>query len=369
MPRKNFLKNVKRIVIKIGSSSITENNCISKSKISAIVKDVAALKLKGYEIVIVTSGSISAGAGKLNKNRINSSIPAQQAFAAVGQAILMNEYQQLFHEYGYNVGQILMTEDDVKSRRRFLNARNTLNSLIHFEVIPIVNENDSVVVKELKLGDNDTLSAHVAHIVEADLLIMLSDIDGFYNDLKDPEPLEHIEKITDEIIKRAGGTGSIHGTGGMLTKIRAADMLVKSGEMMIIAFAGIKNVLNRIMDGELIGTLFYGNDNNLCGRKRWIEFNMKSTGKIHIDNGAVNALVNDKKSLLAIGITNIEGDFSVGDAVNIIDDKCNIIGKGIVNYNQIELNKIKGKKSSQIIKILGDNFYNEVLNRDNLIIY
>lgn len=371
MPRKEFLKNVKRIVVKIGSSSITtDDGDISQEKVLLFVKDVSTLIKRGYEVVIVSSGSISAGAGRLQKDRRKLSIPDKQALAAVGQTILMNQYQKLFLNEGFEIGQILLTEDDVKNRRRFLNARNTFNSLLHMSVVPIVNENDSVVIKEIKVGDNDTLSSHVAHIVEADLLILLSDIDGFYNDLNDPEPIDHVEEITQDVLKSAGGSGSVHGTGGMITKLKAAEMIIKAGEMMIIALAEKKGILSEILDGKKIGTLFYNNSNNsLRGRKRWIEFNMKTMGAIKVDSGAKRALIDTKKSLLAIGITGYVGNFNPGDAVNIVDENDEKIGKGIVNYSDNELKQIKGKKTTEIKELLENTFYDEVINRDNMIIY
>jgi glutamate 5-kinase len=368
LPRKKLLKNTKKIVIKIGSSIITENDVISGARISELVSDIISLKKSDYSVVIVSSGAISAGAGALNISRENISIPRKQALAAVGQTILMNTWREGFSKAGCEVGQILLTEDDVKDRKRFINARHTFNSLLEMGIIPIVNENDSVVIKEIKFGDNDILSAHVTNIVEADLLILLSDVDGFYNDLSDPEPVGTIYEINKDIILKAGGSGSIHGTGGMLSKIRAAEVIIKCGEKMIIANGRIKGVLSRILNGEKIGTIFIGNE-PLCSRKRWIAFNMKASGKIKIDDGAVKALRQHKKSLLSTGVIDIEGRFHLGDAVEIISKSGDLIGKGIVNYNFSELQTIKGKKTAQIKDILGSSYFDEVINRDDLIIY
>lgn len=372
MPRKNILKGVKRIVIKIGSSIITENGLISRKKISAITADIAALLKKRYSVIIVSSGAISAGSGQLKINRNSISIPRKQALASVGQTILMNEWKTCFAKHGYEVGQILLTEDDVRNRRRFINARHTFNSLLELNVVPVVNENDSVVIKEIKVGDeggNDMLSAHVANISEADLLIILSDVDGFYNDRHDKEPFMEITEINDNILKKAGGTGSIHGTGGMLSKIRAAEMVIKCGEMMIIANGGRKGVLSSIMNGEITGTVFRSEECTLPSRKRWIAFNMPSAGKLKIDEGACKAVKENKKSLLSTGITDIHGRFELGDAVDILDREGGKIGKGIVNYNFDELMKIKGKKTKEIKEILGTDYFDEVINRDDMIIY
>lgn len=369
MPRRELLRKVRRIVVKIGSSLITENGAISNRQILRLVRDIAGLLRKGYEVVVVSSGAISAGCGALKKDRRLMSIPEKQAAASVGQILLMNEYRTCFKKEGFEVGQILLTEDDVKHRRRFLNSRHTMNTLIEMGVVPIVNENDSVVVKEIKFGDNDTLSAHVTNIVQADLLILLSDIDGFYMDLADPYPVEEIYKIDEGLIARAGGSGSVHGTGGMVTKLRAADIIIKSGEKMIIANGNIVGVLGRIMKGEKVGTIFVGRGNSLKGRKRWIAFSASTRGFLTIDDGAVRALVERKKSLLATGVVSFEGKFDLGDAVEIRSFDGVPIGKGIVNYNSEELEKIKGKKTGEIRALLGETFFEEVINRDNLILY
>jgi len=368
MPRSQYLKRVKTIVVKVGSSLITDSNGISAECVDKLVDDVVFLIKKKYKVVIVSSGAISAGSAVMKKKRMLCTIPEKQALAAIGQSILMDVYRGCFNKRGYEVGQILLTEDDVKHRRRFLNARHTLNALLDMGVVPIVNENDSVVIKEIKFGDNDTLSAHVANIVQADLLILLSDIDGFYWDEHDEEPVSEIIEINDEVRKRCRGAGSEHGTGGMVTKIKAGEIVIKSGEMMIIANGKTENILKRILQGEKIGTLFSGKT-QLKSKKRWLAFNVKSKGKLTIDGGAVKALKENKKSLLAIGITNIEGSFDLGDAVEIVDTKGTIIGKGIVNYTSDELHKIKGKNTQEIKKIFGSKYYEEVINRDDLIMF
>ncbi|OHD64230.1 MAG: glutamate 5-kinase [Spirochaetes bacterium RBG_13_51_14] len=368
MPRKEIIKDVRRIVVKVGSSSVTEQGVLSGKKISGIVSDVAGLVKRGYQVVLVTSGAISTGAGLMKKNVRNLTIPEKQAYAAVGQTILMNEYRNRFNSKGLHVGQILLTEDDVKNRTRFLNARHTLEALIALRIIPIVNENDSVAVNEIKFGDNDMLSAHVACLIDADLLILLSDIDGFYMDMADPEPVDEIHAISNGIIERAGGAGSDYGTGGMLSKIRAAEIIIRFGEKMIIASAKKKNALNRIMDGEKIGTIFIGKDRPLTGKKRWLVLR-KPAGVLVLDKGAVDAIRIGKKSLLASGIAGIEGNFVMGDVIEMTGTDGIKIGKGIVNYSSQELHQIKGKKSAEIRKILGDNIFDEVINRDELLAY
>ncbi len=368
MPRSDLLKNVKRIVVKIGTSTITDEGEISDEKLSSVVDGVSSLMERGYEVVLVTSGAITAGATELKKKSGALSIPEKQALASVGQTILINEYRKYFARRGLSVGQILLTEDDVKHRRRFLNARHTINTLLQLGVVPIVNENDTVVVKEIKFGDNDTLSAHIASVVDAQLLILLSDIDGFYNDLSDDMPVEEIYRITPDVIEKAGGAGSAYGTGGMITKIRAAEIIIRFGEKMIIANGNEDRILARIMDGENIGTIFAGNGKTLSSRKKWLAVR-KPKGSLSLDDGAVAALVSGKKSLLASGILDIEGSFNMGDCVEFTGPGNLNIGKGIVNYDNNELHIIKGKKSSEIKKILGSRFFDEVVNRDNIVIY
>lgn len=369
MPRKEYVASVRRIVVKIGSSSLTREGKISIEKMARFVEQVSDLCSKGYEIVIVSSGAITAGAGLLGRNMEHLAIPEKQALAAVGQSRLMEEYRRLFGVRNLEVGQILMTEDDVKNRRRFLNLRNTINTLLKMNIVPVVNENDSVVVKEIKLGDNDTLSVHVANMVEAQLLVLLSDVDGLYRDLKDPAPIDTVNYISDEVRNLAGGTGSKYGSGGMHTKLNAADIMIRSGEMMVIANAKEESVLKRIIEGERVGTLFvHADDINLPGKKRWIEFNMKAKGAVHIDDGAVKALVNDKKSLLAIGIAGVEGPFKVGDAITIVNNG-KVIAKGISNYSSERVDTIKGFSSSRIFEIYGQEYYEEVVHRDNMIVY
>jgi len=367
MGRKEYLKDVKRVVVKIGTSSITENDRISFVKIFKFASEIAQLKKNGYEVIIVTSGAISSGAGLLGLKRDKLSIPQKQALAAVGQTILMDEYRQAFDKLGFNVGQILFTEDDMRHRRRFLNARNAINALLEMNVIPIINENDTVVVSEIKFGDNDTLSAHVYNLIDAHLLILLSDIDGFYYDLSDPDPLYEVTKITEDLRQRAGGSSTAHGTGGMVTKINAAEIIMKLGGKMIIADGNEQNILLRIMNGERVGTLFIGEDVKVSSRKKWIGMR-KSRGNLVVDDGAVKAIVTGKKSLLPSGIVSVYGRFDMGDIVDIVDSNSRVIAKGIVNYKSEEIDLIKGKKTKDIKELLGSEFYEEVIHRDDMLV-
>lgn len=362
------LERVRRVVVKIGSSSLTHKGKLSSDKMRVFAQDIASLRRSGIEVIIVSSGAISAGCGRMKCPRENLSVPRKQALAAVGQTILMNEYRAIFVEEGFDVAQILLTEEDFKNRERYLNIRNTMNELLHMGVIPIVNENDTVAVKEIKVGDNDTLSAYVSVIADASLLVLLTDIDGFYYDLKSGRPEPLITAIDARVLAASGGSGSLHGTGGMLTKIRAADMVMKSGQMMIIAPAAEENVISRIVAGEEIGTLFSPHAKAVRGRKRWISFNMAVRGRILIDAGAEKALTAGKKSLLASGITGCTGKFASGDGVEIAGADGNILARGITNFSSDEILLVKGRKSGEIKKILGDAFYEEVVHRDNLIL-
>jgi glutamate 5-kinase len=368
MPRKSILRNVKTVVVKVGSSSITERGRLSQKKMARFVGGVADLVRRGYRVTVVSSGAIAAGAAVMKREKKTLTIPEKQAFAALGQTLLMNEYRKHFLKQGYQVGQILLTEDDVKHRRRFLNARHTLHTLLELGIVPIVNENDSVVVKEIKFGDNDTLSAHVASIIDAELLVLLSDIDGFYWNLKDPKPVDRITEVTDEVLKRAGGAGSDYGTGGMATKIAAARMILQFGEMMVIANGAEENVLVKIIEGDTIGTIFAGGLKHVSSKKKWLVL-MRRKGTLEVDDGAVEALVARKKSLLARGIVRVEGSFDMGDVVEIVSRHRKVIGKGVVNYNARELHKIIGKKSDEIRTTLGIDYFNEVINRDDMLIF
>ncbi|KRQ87860.1 Glutamate 5-kinase [Caloramator mitchellensis] len=367
MNRSEYFKDKKRVVIKIGSSTLTHSNGLPNyDMMEKLIRQIADLKNAGYEIIIVTSGAIGAGMAKLKLKQRPKTIPEKQACAAVGQGLLMHIYEKIFSEYGIIVGQILLTREDINNRIRFLNARNSIFSLLKNGIVPIINENDAVAVDEIKIGDNDTLSALVSILVEGDLLIILSDIEGLYNKnpliYPDAELISTVESIDESIINIAGGAGSKLGTGGMATKIEAAKIALSSGISMIIAKGSNDRVLYRILKGENIGTIFLSSEEKLNLRKRWIAFGSKIKGKIIIDDGAVKALVNQNKSLLKTGIKTIEGNFSSGDSVAVLDLEGNEIAKGLVNFSALELLEIinSDKKNNQN--------YKEVIHRDNMVI-
>lgn len=370
--------NFKRIVVKVGSSTLSNQNAkLNFTQIDELSRQLVDLKNQGREIILVSSGAIAAGMGELGYAKKPASIPEQQACAAVGQGLLIGIYNKFFREYGAKCAQILLTSSDLENRNRYLNAFNTLKTLIEHGVIPVINENDTVVTNEIKVGDNDTLAARVAGLVEADLLVNLSDVAGLYNGNPETKSgdlklISKVENITAEIENMAGGKGSFVGTGGMETKIEAAKIAVNSGVMMIIGPGKDKNSLLKIVemaenDKFDLGTTFLTVKDRLSKRKQWLNFNLPSLGKIVVDQGAAEALIKRGKSLLPGGIIEIRGDFNSGDLVTISDGKKEI-GKGIANYSSDEIEKIKGAHSKEIEKILGYFNKTEVIHRDNMVI-
>lgn len=369
---RNELKQAKKIVVKVGSSSLTHpTGKLNYDQLEKLVRQLADLENQGKEVILVSSGAVGAGLGKLGLKRRPKNMPEKQAIAAVGQGILMHMYEKFFAEYGVVVAQVLLTRDDISERKRFLNARNTLHTLIQLGVIPIINENDTVANDELKFGDNDTLSALVASLVEADLLILLSDIDGVYtsNPRTNPDAklINLIQEITPEIIEGAGGAGTGVGTGGMVTKLQAGKIALGSGVAMVIANSIEEGVLSKVTTGENVGTLFYPGEHRLENRKRWIAFGSQIYGELIIDSGACLALTKGK-SLLPSGIMQVIGDFDEGNVIRIINNDGIEIGRGVTNYSSRQLQLIKGQQCKQIEKILGVKDYDEVIHRNNMVL-
>jgi len=364
------LENINRIVVKIGSSTLTqETGRINYEIIEKLIRQISNLKNSGYEVVLVSSGAVAAGLSFLSGYKRPMHMRQKQACAAVGQVALIHIYRKIFGEYGRNIGQILLTKADIADRERYLNARDALFELIDNDIIPIINENDAVVTDDIKVGDNDTLSALVSNLVESDLLIILSDIDGLYD--KNPQKYDDaqlihiVENIDDKIIACAGGSGSSNGTGGMITKLKAAEIVTAFGGNMIIAKGTEENILNRLVSGEPLGTIFLKNKKALNAKKQWIGYGADFEGEIIIDLGAKNAILN-KKSLLPVGIKKVEGNFERGSIVRIVDEEKKIIAKGISNYKSDDLKKIMGVQSNEIESILGFNDYNEAIHVNNI---
>mgnify|MGYP001268820022 CR=1 FL=1 len=369
--RSTLMKNLNRICVKVGSSSLTQPSgeldpfCISK-----VVSDIVKVINSGVEVVLVSSGAVAAGTGRLGLKDKPGTMPEKQAAAAVGQGILLHTYEQLFSQYGKVVGQVLLTRGDFTMRKRYLNARNTLSALLKFGAVPIINENDTVAVDEIRVGDNDRLSALAACLVDCDLLVILSDIDGVYS--RDPRTDSEAKLIP--VIKDLEGrsdlfeasTGSKFGTGGMRSKFHAARIVTSSGIPMVVANASEPSVLQRIVMGEKIGTLFLPGTHKLHTKKRWIGFGSDPEGKVIVDAGAETAVVKGGKSLLASGVVSVEGAFEAGSVVSVMGGGNREIARGIVSYSSAEIEKIKGKHSEEIESILGYKRFAAVIHRDNL---
>ena len=368
------LKKAKRIVVKVGTSTITyANGKRNFSQIDRLARELSDLQNQGKEMILVSSGAVAVGVDRLGLPAKPSTIPGKQACAAVGQGVLMHTYEKLFADYGQIVAQVLITRTEAIDRHRYTNCRNTFMTLLQQGVIPIVNENDVVALDELKIGDNDNMSALVAGIVDADLVIILSDIDGLYtaNPATHPEAtLVHtVQEITPEIEASAGGVASSRGTGGMATKIQAAKAATNSGIQLVIASGTEKNAIPRILQGEEIGTLFVSRENRLQFRKRWLAFGAKIQGSIVVDDGCAKAIRKAGGcSILPAGIYQVVGDFQSGSTISVIDKEGHELARGLVHYTAAELEKIKGCKSSDIEGILGHKNYDEVIHRDDLVI-
>ncbi len=362
----------KKILIKVGSQVLTGANGLDLKIIEALVQEMCDLTRRGFSIVLVTSGAIASGKHRLGITGKLKSIPEKQAAAAIGQGRLMRIYSKAFEKNNLYVAQILLTMSDLTDRQRYLNIRNTLTTLMEWHVTPILNENDSVAVDEIKFGDNDNLAAMIANIVEADLFINLTATDGLYDcnpsQFKKAKLIPLVSEITEAIETAATDETSSVGTGGMKSKILAAKKVTSIGIPCIIAPGKRKKVLSDIIAGKEIGTLFLPQTSKLASRKYWIAFTLRPRGRLMLDDGAKKALLDKGKSLLPSGITAVEGEFDTGDAVNCVDSDGNILARGLVNYSAGDIRRIQGLKTVQIFSILGHKDYDEVIHRDNLVI-
>lgn len=373
MTRRAVINKVHRIVLKVGSQVLTaKGRSLNQAIFDRLAKEVSAAKKKGFEVVIVSSGAIAAGMSRLGLTEKPKTIPQKQASAAIGQSALMWNYERAFTFYGEKVAQVLLTRDDLSDRNRYLNARNTLLTLLDFGVIPIINENDTVVVEEIKFGDNDNLSALVTSLVNADLLVVLSDIDGLYD--RDPRlhknakliPL--VPHVTVEMEMKASGTLSPISIGGMVTKLQAARKAALFGVPTILANGTVDGIIEKILRGEDVGTLFASEVNKLNSRKHWIAFTLKARGKIIVDEGAKKAILQKGKSLLPSGVLGTEGKFGPSDPVVLTDTQGQDFAKGLSNYTSSEINKIKGLKTTEIEIKLGYKYSDEIVHRDDLVV-
>ena len=371
--RKEIISSVRRVVIKVGSGVLTKDLDLNTALINRLAGEICWLiQKKGVEILLVSSGAIASGLKKVGLAHHPSDIPKKQAVAAVGQSRLIMEYEKAFERSGQKVAQILLTMDDLSNRRRYLNARNTLYTLLRWDIVPIINENDTVVVKEIKFGDNDTLSAMITHLMDADLLINLTDIDGLYD--KDPRihpdaTLFPVVSAIDRTVEKAAcKIPSAVGTGGMYSKVQAAKKVTISGIPMIIANGLAPDILRRIFEAQEVGTLFLARHGKMTSRKCWIGFTLKPKGVITIDQGARKAIVKEGKSLLPAGILDVHGTFGIGDPVQCVTHDQKPVAAGLVNYPSVDIRKMMGLKTGQIEERLGYKYYDEVIHRDNLVV-
>jgi len=370
--RSELLKPVKRAVVKVGSGVLTSQDGLNRKVINLLTNDICDLRENGIEIIVVSSGAIASGLKKIGMSKRPGSISHQQAVAAVGQSSLMMAYEKAFERHGQKVAQILITRDDLNHRGRYLNARNTIFTLLSWKIVPIINENDTVVVDEIKFGDNDNLSAMVTNMTESHLLINLTDIDGFF----DKDPRTHTDacligvvgKVNKEVMGYAGSIPGFLGMGGMASKVKAAQKVALCGAPTIIANGLKRGILKKIFMGQEEGTLFLPQDVTLGSRKHWIAFTKSLKGAIVIDRGAERALLKRGKSLLPSGIKEVRGGFNLGDTVALLSEDNQELAVGMVNYHSGDIKKIMGLKSMEIENVLGFKYDDEVVHRDNLVL-
>ena len=358
-----LIDNSKKVVIKLGSSTvIDEKGKFKKIWVNSLIKDIKKFK-KNRNIVIVSSGAIALGQNRLKiKKKVK--LEMSQAIASIGQIHLAEEFQKIFKKNNFRVGQILISPDDTEQRKRALNVRRTFDNLFKLKAIPIVNENDTTATSEIKYGDNDRLAARVAQIIGADTLIIFSDVDGLYNKNK-KELIKEVKDLNDNIYKLADNKINNYGSGGMMTKLEAAKICMNSGCYMFIANGSVKNPINKMIKEKKF-TKFVPKISTLAARKKWIVSSLSSSGSICIDKGAANALKNGK-SLLASGIKSISGGFNKGENVLIVDEEKNKLARGLASFSSIEIEKIKGRQSNEIEKILGYSSKTEVIHKDDMV--
>ena len=367
---------IKTLVVKVGTTLLSGPQGFDGRVLEERVKELGRLKReRGLNLLIVSSGAMGCGMDRLGLKQRPTLLPVKQATAAVGQSRLMHIYETLFQNYGegLHAAQVLLSAPDLDDRTSYLNVRNTINALFEFaNVVPIVNENDSTATLELRFGDNDTLAAKVASKIDADLLVILSNVDGLFTGNPDSDPnarlIERVESITPEIEALAGDTNAATSIGGMRTKLEAARIACASGLPMAIANGNRPNIIEEVLEGRAPMTVFGEAQESLNHRRRWIAFGKTTKGSLRVDLGARDALVNRGTSLLAAGLLAVEGEFDLGEAVTVVDAEGRRIARGLVNYTSADLDRIKGRKTSEIETILGHKDYDTVIHRDNLVL-
>jgi glutamate 5-kinase len=362
----------RRIVVKVGSSTLTEDGQLREHAFAEIARQVSKLWERGCKTVLVSSGAIAVGSRELGWAEVGPSIPQRQAAAAVGQIGLINLYRERFATHGRRVAQVLVTRAGLESRERFLNARKTLDTLFELGVVPIVNENDTVATDEIRFGDNDNLSATVLNLVAGDLLVILTDVDGLFADAPKPggpapAPIEVVEAITPEVERAAQGSSSAFGRGGMTTKLEAARAAARCGAATVLCNGATPDVLLRVTAGEPLGTIFLS-QSRLASRKHWLAFTARTRGEVVIDEGAARALVEQGKSLLAAGIAEVRGEFGIGDAVVCVDAAGRGLARGLVAYSADEIRRIARLPARRIPEVLGYSNGDEVIHRNDLVL-
>ncbi len=368
------LSHVRRIVVKLGSNVITAENSLNVPVMESISRQISTLMDQGLEVILVSSGAMAAGIRKMGLPRRPAEIPKRQAISAIGQSEVMNTYETTFDRFGKKVAQILLTSEDLNNRTRYLNARNTLNTLMGWNVVPIINENDTITIDDIKLGDNDNLAAMIGLLMDADLVFILTDIEGLYD--KDPRRfpdatlIEQVTSFTSTIDSYANSIPGTLGTGGMSSKIQAAKKLSSSGIPMVIAKGDAPDVLLRLFENSnALGTYFAPKEKKLSSRKCWILHTLKPLGTLILDQGACQAVMKNGKSLLPSGIVEVQGNFGPGAAVSLQEKDSPPFAVGLVNYSSKDIELIKGLQSSQVASCLGNLDYDEVIHRDNLVIH
>jgi glutamate 5-kinase len=370
--RRKAAGEARRIVVKVGSGVLSRRGALRLRIFTEIARQISELADSGRQVVLVSSGSIAMGSRTLGWSHPGHSIPEKQAAAAVGQIGLSDLYRRRFARYGKQVAQVLVTRGGLDDRERFLNARRTLVTLLSLGVVPIVNENDTVATEEIRFGDNDSLSATVVNLVAADLLMILTDVDGLHTRVPEPRrrkpPLYGvIESITPEIERAAGGSSSAFGRGGMITKLAAARSAAQSGAATVLCNGTTRNVITRVAAGEPIGTLF-ASGSRLASRKHWLAFTAHPRGRVVVDEGAVRALVEKGRSLLPAGILDVEGSFGIGDPISCVDERNREFARGLAAYASTDVKRIKGVSTRRITQLLGYSNGDEVIHRDDLVL-
>ncbi|HWL10091.1 MAG TPA: glutamate 5-kinase [Planctomicrobium sp.] len=368
--RQEVVTSAQTVVIKLGTNVLSrDDDRLDTDRISGLAEQIHLIRQAGRRVVLVSSGAVGAGIGLLGLSGRPKDLPHLQAAAATGQAHLIRTYDDAFKKYGYHAAQVLLTANDFRHRDRYLNVRNTIHTLFEYGVVPIINENDTVSVREIKFGDNDRLAAMVANLLQNPLLIILSVIDGLYDGHpEDPQSkrIPLVDHWDDALLGLAQNVKSSRGTGGMFTKLEAVRMATAVGECVIIANGKEPQIISRILAGEDVGTLFTAKGNLIPAWKRWIGFTITPRGKLHLDPGAVRAVEHNGKSLLPIGVAKVEGSFEKGELVSLIDPDGREFARGLTNYDATTVTTISRHRSDEIVASLGGVAYEEVIHRDNL---